>query len=122
MMSETLRNFRNFFVKIQPNIYLEGQVPNGAEFPYATFTCCEGRFGEPVAAHVTGWYRSGSANANAAAFLNAIAALVPESGVWLESPASKLLIHRATDFLTIVRDGDAIGGQARMEIRSYNAH
>lgn len=116
-MTDTMRALRAFLTQTGLPVYLEGQIPDGAAFPYAAYSLTAGGFGEPVPARVTGWYRGPGANGEAAAFLDRLTALIPGGGARLTLPSGLMTLH--LNERSAVTDGDAVGGRALLEARLY---
>lgn len=100
-------------------VYLKGQVPDGAAFPYAVYGLTAAPFGQAGSCEVTGWFRGGDANARCAGFLDRMSALLPEGGVLLTLPRGRLALYPTG--VSTLRDGDAIGGRTTIDMRLYAA-
>lgn len=120
-MTELMSAVTAFLAQTGLPVYLQDQVPDGADFPYAAYSVTDAPFGQPGALAVTGWYRGERANRQAAGFLDRMASLVPEGGVMLSLPHGKALLHRGEPFRSVATDGDAVGGKAVLEVRCYLA-
>ena len=118
-MTVTYQTITNFLSRTGLPVYLLGQVPDGAAYPYMVYSLTTAPFGRSGSCEVTGWFRGGDANALSAAFLDRLTALLPESGVLLALPQARLALYPAE--VSTVRDKDAIGGRMTLEARSYAA-
>lgn len=118
-MTEILKSLTAFLRRAGLPVYQAGQVPDGAAFPYAVYALTAAPFGQEGLCEVTGWHRGGNANADCAAFLDRMAALVPESGALLTVPGGRVALYRGAAFQALVTDGDALGGRARLDARIY---
>lgn len=118
-MTDLLTAVASFLSEAGLPVYLAGQVPDGAVFPYAAYSLTAAPFGQPAALEVTGWHRGEHANRDAVGFLDRIGSLVPECGAVLSLPRGRVLLHRGAAFRTVVTDKDAIGGRAVLEVRCY---
>ena len=118
-MTITYQTITNFLSQTGLPVYLEGQVPDGATYPYVVYSLTLAPFGQSGACEVTGWFRGGDANARCAAFLDRLMALLPESGLLLSLPRARLVLYPTG--VSTVRDKDAIGGQMTIETRLYAA-
>lgn len=107
--------------------WLQGQVPDDAQFPYITFDVAKAAaFGiSPLSA--TFWTKAEageSNNALRAAFFNAASLAVPECGVRLEWDGGFCLIHRSSgDFLSVMTDEEdesVTGGRVGIEVTFYD--
>ena len=118
-MTNVYRTITDFLARTDLPVYLVGQIPDGAAFPYAAYSLTAAPFGESGVCEVTGWFRGGDANARCAGFLDRMAALLPEGGVLLTLPGGRLALWRRK--AAQVLDGDAIGGRITIETRLYAA-
>lgn len=118
-MTDLLKALTAFFQQGGVPVYLTEQVPDGAAFPYAAYSYAAAPLGQAGACEVTGWYRGEEANAEAAAFLDRMAALLPEEGRRLALPDGRLTLYPRAPFLTLVTDGDAIGGRVSLDVLRY---
>lgn len=102
--------------------YESGQVPAGAAFPYLVFDVKAAPFGQTAALTATGYFRAGDADVRRAEFLNRAGEAVPEGGTLLTREDGLILLTRAGEFLSCVREpGDraVLGGRIRVEARYY---
>lgn len=107
--------------------WLQGQVPDDAQFPYVTFNVAKSAAFGTVPLSATFWTKSDageSNNALRAAFFDAASLAVPESGTRLEWDGGFCLIHRSSgDFLSIMTDEEdesVIGGRVGIEVTFYD--
>lgn len=119
MMSDALRAMRTFLEQTGLPVHRSGEAPGGTAIPHVTFDMTPAGFGQSAPATVTGWFRDASAHADAAAFLDKMAALVPEAGVKLPLPRGYLLLERGESFLSLHREQEALAGRAALAIRWY---
>lgn len=118
-MTVTYQTIMNFLSRTGLPVYLAGQVPDGALYPYMVYGVTLAPFGQSGSCEVTGWFRGGDANAQSVAFLDRLHTLLPESGVLLTLPGGRLALYPTK--VSTVHDKDAIGGQMTIETRLYAA-
>lgn len=108
-------------------VYMTGTVPEDAAFPYITFDVLKpAAFGQ-AALSATIWHRmedGDSKNAARAAFLDAAAAAIPETGARLEWDGGFCMLFRSSgDFLSLMTDEEdksVIGGRVGYEATFYD--
>lgn len=108
--------------------YQDGAVPNGAEFPYITFTPVRGRAFSTLPAYATVWCKYTGENSAAGiaqriAIMDAIARAIPETGVRIHVPGGFVVMNRGSgDFLSGDTDPDdktILVGRVICEITFY---
>lgn len=116
-MTELLQALTAYLARAGLPVWQAGQIPDPAPFPYAAFTLTAAPFGEPGTLEITGWHLGPGANAASAAYLDALSTLIPPSGALLPCPGGLALLHPSS--ASIITDGPAIGGRARLDLRLY---
>lgn len=106
-------------------VYLAGQVPKGAAFPYITLTAAYAPFAQAAAVTVTAWFCEANAHTRCIELLDALCTAIPEGGTLLHYHGGMAVIRRAGgSFATLVNDEhirDACGGRMRLNIHLYDA-
>lgn len=106
-------------------VYMTGQVPGGAKFPYITLTCAYAPFAQTAALTATAWFCEEHAHARCLDLMDALCSAVPESGALLHYRGGMAVMHRASgDFITLVgdeQDRRIIGGRMRLTVNLYDS-
>ena len=98
-------------------VYLAGQVPDGAPFPYLTMLVRGSGALEPGTLEVTAWHRGPDANAQALRGLDALVALLESRGTAVRFTGGLATLFPADPFFELVGDADAVGARARFTLR-----
>lgn len=107
--------------------YLEGHVPDGAGFPYFTFSVAEGRAFATTVVSATVWCQAGSGvnvNAQRAAILDSVDMALPEADLRLDFQGGFAMLRRGSgdyhSYITDEEDKSIIGGTTRCELTAYH--
>lgn len=105
-------------------VYLSGQLPGSAPFPYITCTMGSAAFGGPVPITATVWFLGRKGNAQRTEACDRIRALIPEEGVKLRFDGGMAVVHRgSSDFISLVTDATeprSLGARIRLTVKLYD--
>ena len=106
-------------------VYLSGQVPAGAAFPYITLTTAYAPFAQSAGLTVTAWFREDRAHTRCIELLDQLCAAIPEEGTLLRYHGGMALLRRAAgSFITLTgdeQDRRVLGGKMRLNVHLYDA-
>lgn len=107
--------------------YLDGHVPDGADFPYFTFSVSDARAFASSVVTATVWCRAQSGvnvNAQRAAILDSVDKALPEADLMLDFPGGFAMLRRGSgdlhSYVTDETDKSVIGGITRCEMTVYH--
>ena len=106
-------------------VYLSGQVPTGAGFPFITLTTAYAPFTQSAGITVTAWFRGENAHTRCVEMMDRLCAAIPQEGTLLRYHGGMAVLHRAAgSFVTLVTDETdrrIIGGRMRLNVHLYDA-
>ncbi|MBE5804931.1 MAG: hypothetical protein E7316_10530 [Clostridiales bacterium] len=106
-------------------VYISGQVPAGASFPFITLTTAYAPFAQSAGLTVTAWFREEHAHTRCVEMMDQLCSLIPEEGVLLRYHGGVAVLRRAAgSFVTLVNDEtdrQVIGGRMRLNVHLYDA-
>ena len=106
-------------------VYITGQVPSGASFPFITLTTAYAPFAQSAGITVTAWFRGEHAHTRCLEMMDTLCAAIPEPGTLLRYRGGMAMLRRAAgSFITLVgdeNDRSIIGGRMRLNVHLYDA-
>ena len=106
-------------------VYITGQVPSGASFPFITLTTAYAPFAQSAGLTVTAWFRGEYAHTRCLETMDTLCAAIPEQGTLLRYHGGMAVLRRAAgSFITLVgdeNDRSIIGGRMRLNVHLYDA-
>jgi len=106
-------------------VYLSGQVPTGAGFPFITLSCAYAPFAQSAGLTVTAWFRGENAHTRCVEMMDQLCAAIPEEGTLLHFHGGMAVLRRAAgSFVTLVTDETdrrIIGARMRLNVHLYDA-
>lgn len=106
-------------------VYITGQVPSGASFPFITLTTAYAPFAQSAGITVTAWFRGEHAHTRCLETMDTLCAAIPEPGTLLRYRGGMAMLRRAAgSFITLVgdeNDRSIIGGRMRLNVHLYDA-
>lgn len=106
-------------------VYITGQVPKGASFPYITLTTAYAPFAQSAGLTVTAWFCEDHAHTRCVELMDELCAAIPESGAMLRYHGGMAVLRRAAgSFITLVGDENdrrILGGRMRLNVHLYDA-
>lgn len=124
-MTDVNRALYQFWASFGLPAYLPDSVPHDAELPYVTFEPVDGAAFSGTVLTAFDWHkRVNGGNTERAAFLDQVAAAIPEGGRRIDLPEGFLMLYRNTagfqQYYQDPEDENVLAGRTSYEITYYH--
>lgn len=104
-------------------VYVAGQVPKGAAFPYITITCSYAPFAQSAAVTLTAWFFGD--HAGCMQLMDQLFAAIPPQGVLLHYRGGMAMLHpmsgSAVTLVSDESDSRLVGGRMHLNVHLYDS-
>ena len=105
-------------------VYLDGQIPGSAPFPYICCTLGSASFGGIVPITATAWFLGRNGSIQRAALCDRMQELIPDSGVQLSFDGGSAVVYRgSSEFISLITDATeprSLGARIRLTVKLYD--
>lgn len=111
------------FSKLGIPVYLSGQIPGSAPFPYLCCTMSSTGFCGTIPITATAWFLGRSGTLQRAEVCDQLQVLIPDTGVKLTFTGGTAVLHRAVDFISLITDDTeprSLGVRFRLSVKLYD--